>query len=189
MAKGEVTEKELATGLKNFGGFDALGQANARPRREDPFRDTRSEASQSPPKIEVVKTRPSEPRAPSSAGEGGGPLRVREKKPAISRLARGEPRPERVPQTEPSAVEKKSELHMERLTLPLETEHRDAVEALAKLLRRRQTDKGERLAVNALIRVALRVLLEGFDLESAGVVNTEEELYEAVRGQLLPAKK
>jgi hypothetical protein len=189
MAKGQVTEKELATGLKTFGGFGALGQAAARPRREDPFRDTRSEAPEAPPLIEVVKTTPVEPTAPTLVPEASEPLNVREKKPAVPRLARAVRKPEPVPQPEPSTFEKKSEIYTERVTVPLDPELRDAAEALAKDLQRRRTDKGERITANTVMRVALRVLLDGFDGKEAGIVNTEEELYEAVGARFLAVKK
>src|SRR5262245_1828474 len=142
MAKGSVTDKELATGLKSFGGFGALGQAAARPRREDPFRDTREEAPQvedtrvqaaeALPRIEVIKTPPSEPSAPSPVAEATVPLKLREKKPAVPRLARAERKAEPAPEPQPSAAEKKTELYTERVTVPLDPELRDAAEALAK---------------------------------------------------------
>jgi hypothetical protein len=189
MAKGQVSDKELATGLKTFGGFGALGEASARPRREDPFRDTRAEAAPQPPRIEVVKTPPAEPLAPPPLPEASEPIKVREKRPAVSRLTRAERRPEPIPEPEPSAAEKKSELYTERVTVPLDPELRDAAEALAKNLQRRRTDKGERITSNTVMRVALRILLDGFDAASAGVVNTEDELYEAVSARFRNAKK
>jgi len=190
MAKGQVSDKELATGLKTFGGFGALGQAATRPRREDPFRDTRAEAAPAPPPlIEVVKTPPAEPEVSAPAPETEEPAKVREKKPAVPRLTRAERKPEPVHRPEPSAAEKKSEFYTERVTVPLDPELRDAAEALAKDLQRRRTEKGERITANTVMRVALRILLDGFDSKSAGIVNTEEELYEAASARFRTGRK
>lgn len=113
MAKGQVTDHELALGLKNFGGFGSLGGQTTKPRREDPFRDTREEApapvaaapqatqpqavqpqvSQAvrgeTPRLEIVKTQEPEPveaKAPSLPAEQiqPSPLKLREKKARIA---------------------------------------------------------------------------------------------------------
>lgn len=214
MAKGSVSDEELATGLKSFGGFGALGQASGRPRREDPFRDTRAEhalveaqqaeesrvedtpvsgtrveVSEAFSRIEVVKTPPAEPPAPPAVRESAVPLKLREKKPAIPRLTQAERSAEPAPQPGASAAETKAALYTERVTVPLGPELRDAAEALAKDLQRRRTEKGERITANSVMRVALRVLLDAFDARSAGAINTEEELFEAASARLRTAKR
>ena len=193
MAKGQVTDDELASGLKNFGGFGSLG--GQKPRREDPFRDTRSEAPAAAPaptraetpRIEIVKT--PEVSTPEAKTESApppdsrpNPLKLSPKKaanfaPPVKAERAAKPlkqAPADSPQTE-----KKTELYTERVTVPLDVELRDATEALAKDLQRKRTEKGERITANTVMRVALRVMLEKFDAGES-VVNTEGELYQAV---------
>ena len=69
MAKGQVTDEDLASGIKGFGGLGSLGGVSPRPVRDNPFRDTRAEAPRpvvvtsavetppEAPKLEVVTTR------------------------------------------------------------------------------------------------------------------------------------
>jgi hypothetical protein len=188
MAKGQVTDKELATGLKTFGGFGALGETNSRPRREDPFRDTRAEVQAATPRIEVVKSPPAEtPPLAAPAAEEKIP-QVRDPRPEVPRRARPVKREEQSQPPVSNGHEKKSELYTERVTVPLDAELRDGAEALAKSLQRRRTDKGERITANTVMRVALRVVLDSFDSRSVGVVNTEEELFQAVCAGLRPTK-
>src|SRR5262252_1924090 len=54
MAKGQVSEEELAKGLKGIGNFGGLTES--RLRRDNPFRDSRSDAAPSEPvkTIEVL---------------------------------------------------------------------------------------------------------------------------------------
>ncbi len=193
MAKGQVTDKELATGLKTFGGFGALGESGSRPRREDPFRDTRAEAPPATPRMEVVKTPPADVPAPAVAiapVEHTAPAEivehspVRAPRPEVSRRARTVKREESSPEPVSNGHEKKSELYTERVTVPLDAELRDAAEALAKVFQRRRTDKGERITANTVMRVALRVVLDELDPRTVGVVNTEEEFFQAVRAGL-----
>jgi hypothetical protein len=190
MAKGQVTDKELATGLKTFGGFGALSEAGSRPRREDPFRDTRAEVPPAAPRIEVVKPPradtppPTAPVAPVAVEKSP---QVRDPKPE-PRRARSVRKEEPSPPLVTNGHEKKSELYTERVTVPLDAELRDGAEALAKSLQRRRTDKGERITANTVMRVALRVVLDSFDTQSVGVVNTEEELFQAVCAGLRPTK-
>lgn len=194
MAKGQVTDKELATGLKTFGGFGALGEASSRPRREDPFRDTRAEAPSVTPRIEVVKSPRADtppaaaPVAPAAPPKEEKSPQVQGAIPEVPRRARSARREEPSPPPVTNGHEKKSELYTERVTVPLDAELRDGAEALAKSLQRRRTDKGERITANTVMRVALRVVLDSFDSRSVGVVNTEEELFQAVCAGLRPTK-
>lgn len=188
MAKGQVTDKELATGLKTFGGFGALGEANSRPRREDPFRDTRAEAPPTSPRIEVVKTPRADVPIPAAPDEEEKIPPARNPRTEAPRRARSVRREESIPPPVTNSHEKKSELYTERVTVPLDAELRDGAEALAKVLQRRRTVKGERITANTVMRVALRIVLDSFDSRSVGVVNTEEELFQAVRAGLRPAK-
>lgn len=196
MAKGQVTDDELASGLKNFGGFGSLG--GQKPRREDPFRDTRAEAPAAAsartetPRIEIVKT--SEVVTPETKTESAPPesrpntLKLRPKKTAnfappikVERAAKSlKQAPVESPQTE-----KKSELYTERVTVPLDAELRDGAESLAKELQRKRTEKGERITANTVMRVALRAMLERFQTSEHPNVNTEEELLHAARQAFL----
>lgn len=192
MAKGQVTDDELASGLKNFGGFGSLG--GQKPRREDPFRDTRSEAPPAAParaetpRIEIVKT--PEVSTPETKTESVPPeprpntLKLRPKKTTnfappvkVERAAK----PLKQAPIDSLQTEKKSELYTERVTVPLDAELRDGAESLAKELQRKRTEKGERITANTVMRVALRAVLETFEVSSHETVNTEEELFNAVR--------
>lgn len=193
MAKGQVTDQELESGLKSFGGFGALGEAAAKPRREDPFRDTRAEAAQAqaarvePPRIEIVKTPSEVPAAdgrvvvPSLPQEKPAPLKLK-KAPSHSGPVKAERGGEgkTIPRKDSVASENKTELYTERVTVPLDAELRDGAESLAKELNRRRTDKGERITANTVMRVALRLMLERFDVDATQTVNSEEELLDAV---------
>ena len=196
MAKGQITDQELATGLKSFGGFGALGEGAAKPRREDPFRDTRAEAAETPParveppRIEIVKT-PSEVSAvdarvvaPSLPQEQPAPLKLK-KAPPLSRPVKVQRGGESkiIPRKESVATENKTELYTERVTVPLDAELRDGAESLAKELNRRRTEKGERITANTVMRVALRMMLETFDVDAVETVNSEQELFERISGK------
>lgn len=196
MAKGQVTDQELESGLKSFGGFGALGEAAAKPRREDPFRDTRAEAAQAaaarvePPRIEVVKT-PSEVPATdaqvvaTSLPQEKPALLKLKKAPSLSRPVKVERGGESkiIPRKDSVASENKTELYTERVTVPLDAELRDGAESLAKELNRRRTDKGERITTNTVMRVALRAMLDNFDCDAAATVNTEQDLEEELSKQ------
>lgn len=198
MAKGQVTDADLATGIKGFGGLSSLGGSGARPVRDNPFRDTRAEPQRpvvvapvvevvpETPKLEVLTMR-SEPegegREPAPAVVPA-PLKVRQPKPAVA------PRPQRKIEPAPSfedetavstSRENKTEVYTERVTVLLNEELRDGAEALAKELHRRRTKKGERITANTVMRIALGVLLERMEGETLEGANSEAELLDAVR--------
>ena len=214
MAKGQVTDHELALGLKNFGGFGSLGGQTTKPRREDPFRDTREETpapvAAAPqtnppqvvqpqvnqavrgetPRLEIVKTQEAEPveaKAPAEQSQPS-PLKLREKKTRVATPAAKSERvvrPVKQVHSESVAAEKKSELYTERVTVPLDAELRDGAESLAKDLQRKRTEKGERITANTVMRVALRAMLERFQTSEHVNVNTEEDLLHAARQAFL----
>ena len=191
MAKGQVTDDELATGLKSFGGFGALGGASERPRRDDPFRDTRAETAvpfatrPEPSPVELVKSVERQERE----GEINAPVplispsraKSREKTPSVTRASSPVKSAKAIsPKRETETVrENKTERYTERVTVLLDPELRDGAESLAKELQRKRTEKGERITANTVIRVALRAMLEKFEAGEV-VVNTEEELFEVV---------
>jgi hypothetical protein len=195
MAKGQVTPDDLASGMKAFGGLSSLG-GGPRPVRDNPFRDTRSEPPQSVVVVPAPETTTEAPRLEvvnghdtAEVGEGTNKPTAskppRERKPVAPRAGEqiAAPVPAAVPEQSPAGREKKTELYPEQVSLMLNAEIRDRAEALAKELQRRRTQKTERITTNAVIRVAIRAMLEVFDLPEGAVLNTENELYQAVLSQ------
>jgi hypothetical protein len=203
MPKGQVTDDELATGLKGFGSLSTLS-GSARPVRDNPFRDTRTESAQpvvpvpppeaspmetGPQRIEVLKIQeslPAEGRAGMPASAPAFSPKPREGKPPSARTPKLVTAMASAPKAAAVAEirETKTDLYAERVTVPLSAELRDGAESVAKVLQRRRTEKGERITSNTVIRVALRVLLECFGDNPDEVANNEEELFELVRKNL-----
>jgi hypothetical protein len=75
----------------------------------------------------------------------------------------------------------------ERVTLLISPEMRDDVERLARELQRSKTSKEERISGNTVMRVAIRLLTEKFELKGNPAPNNEEELFgvaaKALRGR------
>jgi hypothetical protein len=206
MAK-HVTEDDLASGLSGFG--DGLSTiTEKRPRRDNPFRDSRSEGSPRPSEDKVVEMRP--------PAEATVPLRS-ERDPREDLLERARavraqttskplesegreplpPLPVRVPTIEESARQvrvtypdpepqetppvRKADIFTERVTLSVSTEMRDAVEALAREIQRRRTRKDERITANTIMRVAINSFLDSLELEDGDIANSEAELLALAR--------
>ena len=192
MAKG-VTEEELKAGLTGLGSFGGIGQ---RPRRDSVFRDTRDEGTPAavPTAVEPVRpaeVQPPEVKAMPRTEEGRAPTResrpiplVKEVPRAEKEPARKEPPKEKPPVAEPPAEEqipertRKADIHTERVTLPISPEMRDGINALARNLQRHRTKKGESINANAVIRTAVRLVLERVELKPGDVANGEEELFD-----------
>ena len=198
MAKGQVTDVELATGIKGFGGLASLGGAEARPVRDNPFRDTRAEpprtvvvapvveVSPESPKLEMLTTRsePEEEGRETAPSADPVPLKARPPRPAVTPRLPKKIEPAPIPEDEMAegpSRENKTEVYTERVTVLLNEELRDGAEALAKDLHRRRTKKGERITANTVMRVALSVLLERMEGEKLEGANSEVELMAAVR--------
>ena len=81
------------------------------------------------------------------------------------------------PRTKPKASQRKADIFTERVTLQMSAEMRDAVDELARQLQRAKTSKNERITANTVIRVAIRLLTENFELGKDEGPNNEEELY------------
>ena len=62
-------------------------------------------------------------------------------------------------------------------------EMRDEVDSLARDLQRLKRSKEERITANTVMRVAIRHLLDEFELPRDDEVNGEEELYRLVRNR------
>src|SRR5437016_911091 len=101
MPKGQVTEEDLASGLKGLSGFGALGGAQ-KVRRDSPFRDSRAESKV----IEVgcvldhdeknITELPNVPATPKKAVE-----------------------PQRAPRADRKIRHRVADIHTERITLQL----------------------------------------------------------------------
>lgn len=182
MAK-NITEEDLAAGMKGLGGFGALSA-----RRDSPFRDSRSEVKAPEPKTVDVK-----PTAESRSVYGT-PV-VEPAKP--SEIKRVEPTPKAAPVkpvSSPTIHEsyrprqrqplRKADIYSERVTLQISAEMRDEVDELARQLQRAKTSKDERITANTVMRVAIRLLTENFKLRSGEGPNNEEEFYRIASASL-----
>jgi hypothetical protein len=195
MARGQVTEEELASGLKGIGDFSVLGGV-PRIRRDNPFRDSRAEA----PVAEVVKTMDvAVPAQPPTAPPVESPdvpqrkhatpvpreieaLRRPSAQQTIARKAERKGRADTLPDARATA--RKADVFTERITLQISPEMRDEVDALARDLQRAKTEKGERITANTVMRVAVQLLIKHFRHERGEVVNSEDELYRMVEQKL-----
>jgi hypothetical protein len=172
MAKGQVSEEQLSEGLKGIGNFGSLSAP--RVRRDNPFRDSRKDVPQPEPVKPLVQAESSPVRA-----------REPELKPVSAKVARASS-----PSAKPAAKEQKREekpkdgglrkadIFTERVTLQISPEMRDDVERIARELQRSKTSKKERITGNTVMRVAIRLLTEKFELKGIAAPNNEEELFE-----------
>ena len=175
MAKSQVSEEDLAKGLKGIGNF---GGISTRVQRDNPFRDSRQEKVEPPKTIEVRL--PPEPQVA---------------KPTVPNIAPDEPKAVRAlpatPKLKPKVREgdgnsraeesaRKADIFTERVTLQISPEMRDEVDALARDLQRAKTTKEERITSNTVMRVALQFLMKNYQFERGDVANTEAELYNLV---------
>lgn len=198
MAK--VTEDDLKAGLTGLGSFGGIGAG--RPRRDSVFRDTRDDETPAvvPAAVEPVRpveVQPTMVEAAPLATEVTPPVRESKPIPLVKEVPRLQKEPERKeppkekpPVTEPPAEEqapakaRKADVHTERVTLPISPEMRDGVDALARSLQRHRTKKGESITANAVIRTAVRLVLERVELKPGDVANSEEELFKLLARKL-----
>ena len=172
MARGQVSEEDLSSGLKGLGGFGSLG--GARVVKDSPFRDSRSAPKPAdPPKVievpTIAKQASESPVVPDARLQPAKELVRREpvkKSPAASKA---EPAGRRV-----------ADIYTERVTLQLSPEMRDRVDALAREIQRSKTDKGERITANTVMRVAIQHVLKHFKLTGGDVPNGEDALLAAI---------
>jgi predicted transcriptional regulator len=165
MAKGQVTEQDLASGMKGLSGFGALSGG----RRDSPFRDSRSEPpKESPPK--EIDVRPNaETKLPTV--ERPPQVSVPPEPPVVRREA-----PERLAKPKAKQPQRKADVFSERVTIQMSPDMRDQVDELARQLQRSKTSKDERITANTVMRVAIQQFIETFKLERGEIVNNEEEL-------------
>jgi hypothetical protein len=174
MAKGQVSEEQLSQGLKGIGNFDGLSAP--RVRRDNPFRDSRKDVPQLEPTNSVVQVQSSPTRA-----------REPELKPVPAKGARANSPSAKPAAKVPKREEKpgdgglrKADIFKERVTLMISPEMRDDVERIARELQRSKSSKAERITGNTVMRVAIRLLTEKFELKGNTAPNNEEELFEVV---------
>ena len=175
MARGQISDEELSSGLKGLGGFGALGGAKVV--KDSPFRDSRSE-----PKIVEVARAPERPAVAKTAPVEAERATAAEAKAAAAKVS------QRTFAAKKSVTERKAEaqgrrvadVYTERVTLQLSPEMRDRVDGLAKELQRSKTGKEERITANTVMRVAIQLLLKHYKLVGGDVPNGEEELLDAI---------
>ena len=176
MAKSQVSEEELAKGLKGIGNF---GGITTRVQRDNPFRDSRQEQVEQPKTIEVRLPSPEprvvKPATPNIAPEEPQPVRALPATPKPRSKVREE---ESRSRAEESA--RKADIFTERVTLQISPEIRDEIDALARDLQRAKTTKEERITSNSVMRVALEFLMKNYQFQRGDVANTEAELYDLV---------
>jgi hypothetical protein len=149
MAKGQVSEEELARGLKGIGNFGGL--TSARVQRDNPFRDSRLAPAAEPGKtIEVmplvVEQRVTKESAPAPKIEPKVAVRALHKTPKAPGKERGEEKKAEAGGT------RKADVFTERVTLQISPEMRDDVERLARELQRAKFSKKERITGNTVPR-------------------------------------
>jgi hypothetical protein len=189
MAKSQVSEEELAKGLKGIGNFSGL---SPRVQRDNPFRDSRQEKVEPPKTIEVrlpsAEPQVAKPTAPNIAPDEPKPMRAFPATPKLRPKVREGESKSRAEESARTADD------FEPVTLQISPEMRDETSALARDLQRAKTTKVERITANTVMRVALRLLLENYQFELGDVANTETELYDLVvqrvrGGRLLAGRK
>ena len=182
MAKGQVTDEELSSGLKGLGGFGALTGAKAL--KDSPFRDSRSEA---PKVVEVVRPAVVEPPKPAPVPVRPEKLPAPDTKPErVPRLAKPKPVTQKV--AAESGTRRVADVHTERITLQLSPGMRDDVDAFARELQRSRASKGERITGNTIMRVAIRILLDQIGTKDCSGASSEEELVRIIKTKFAHAE-
>jgi hypothetical protein len=165
----QVTEEDLASGLRALGGMGALGKT----RRDSPFRDSRVEEK-------TVELPPAKPvkQAESVRAEVVAAEIEPEPRPTPARGTAPLPKVPRAEKKKPA--QRKADIYSERVTLQISPEMRDEVDELARTLQRAKATKAERITANSVMRVAIQLLVNGFDLGAGEAPNNEAELLELV---------
>jgi hypothetical protein len=179
MAKGQVSEEELTKGLKGIGNFGGLS-SSARVRRDNPFRDSRSEPA-APEPVKTIEVKPTTVEAkPKTVSPALEPKPVRTVAPVSKPAAKAQ-----VAERKAKAVGgRKADIFTERVTLQISPEMRDEVERIARELQRAKSSKEERITANTVMRVAIQLITKKFKLGSGEAPNNEEKLYKFVEKML-----
>ena len=166
MPKGQVTDEELASGLRSMGGLSSLTTV----KRDSPFRDSRAAAKTV--EVPVPNESPRINEAPPAGSREKPPSRPA----ALPAAVKANP-VEKAPRAEKrKPSQRKADTYSERITLQISPEMRDEVDSLAREIQRSKATKEERITANSVMRVAIRHFLDVFRLRQGDRVNTEEEL-------------
>ena len=162
MARGTITEEELAAGIKPVGVLSAVAATHGQ-RREHPFGPPQPPKSQRPERQQVEV-----------------PPEVKlDKPPAPPAMAEAATAPNRT--TDEAGAKAPS---YDYITLPITANMRGAATSLAAELQRRRTDKALRFSANVLFRTAIEVILDDFELGPDDRVNSIDELKSLLRSKL-----
>lgn len=188
MAKGGVSEDELSSGLKGFGGLGAVGGTPGKQvHRDSPFRDSRAvpkaieevaEAARSSSNEAVTskETQLVSSKPPTSAAPT---LTFRQQTEVSAERKNGDVKPAR----------RVADIYNERVTLQLSPEMRDEIERIAREIQRSKNSKEERITANSVMRVAIRLVITLFDRQGGQTPNTEEELFELMERSVKSSRR
>jgi hypothetical protein len=186
MAKGQISEEELTKGLKGIGNFGGL--TAPRVRRDNPFRDSRTE-SPAPEPVKTIEVLPASETRVSKHGSSEGTPRLDER--PVARVAM-KPKPaakERGPEKKvEGTTSRKADIFTERVTLQISPEMRDDVERIAREIQRSKTSKEERITSNTVMRAAILLITKHLKLKMEDTPNTEDELYEFIERAFWPGR-
>ena len=199
MAKGQVTEQELETGLQSLGGLGGIAASGAR--RDSPFgvgfvkksvpeSNARAEATAAeailPVAANVSVVAPLAQEVVPSRVEAPAPLTASVVAVGEHTLSARKPRAVEAPTPADVAPvsSRKSDAFSERVTLQMSPEMRDELTLLAARLQRRKTDKTERITANTIMRVAIQMVLDEIDFGEGDIINNEVDLDRVVRAKL-----
>jgi hypothetical protein len=186
MAKGQVSEEELAKGLKGIGNFGGL--TSPRVRRDNPFRDSRTDiAAPEPAKTIEVLPASTEKRVSKNGGPSAAPRLDRKPVASVAIQPKAAPK-ERVEEKKgEGSGARKADIFTERVTLQISPEMRDDVERIAREIQRSKTSKEERITSNTVMRAAILLITKHLKLNGEETPNTEQELCEFVERMFPPS--
>jgi hypothetical protein len=170
MPKGQVTDEELASGLRGMGGLSSLSPV----KRDSPFRDSRTEAKTVDVRAQKSAEAQTQPRLAGPRAEEAAlpPTAASIPESRTAKPSRSEKR---------KAAQRKADIYSDRVTLQISPEMRDEVDDLARRLQRSKAIKGERITSNSVMRVAIQLFIDQFQMNLGETPNSESELMELVR--------
>ena len=175
MAKGQVSEEELSKGLKGIGNFGGL--TTPRVRRDNPFRDSSAEPAKAEP-TKTIEVIPTPEKRVAKVTERPAPKIEQSPVRPVAPVAKVVERRSGAEKKLQQASGRKADIFTERVTLQISPEMRDEVERIARELQRSKTSKGERITANTVMRVAIRLMINSFELKGAAAPSSEEALFE-----------
>jgi hypothetical protein len=189
MGKGQVSEKELAQGIKSLGGLTGLTSTTVR--RDSPFGSEFVKPVVAPVRDALVVEKVKEPLTLDASDARPEP--VAKERELFERAETQTPQKTQKPKNtkriispdERESDETSARHFTERVTLKMTSEMRDDLHYLATKLQRRKKSKEERITSNTVMRVAIQFLLDELKLKDTDLVNSEEELLLFVKRKLL----